>query len=133
MNGLEAAEPSKVRNYEYWDMAAPVTFDRGWVLLRYNLGCEVTMAGKRRFTVGDCVRIPDGRIGRVRAVESGRYRVRVQRHTSKTHQFLLLGASELSRVACPAGWMSPDGYRRYLEPTLAKMRARQRAARKRRR
>lgn len=86
----------------------------------------------RRFLVGDCVHVPDGRIGRVRAVESGSYRVRVQRATSKTHQFLLLRASELSRVECPRGWMSPDGYRRYLKPTLAKMRARQRAARKRR-
>jgi hypothetical protein len=81
-----------------------------------------------RFTVGDCVGVPDGRVGRVRAVEEGRYRIRVQRRTSKTHQFLLLRAGELTRVECPAGWMSPDGYRRYLKPTLAKMRARQRAA-----
>lgn len=80
----------------------------------------------RRFAVGDCVRVPDGRIGRVRAVEVGRYRVRVQRRTSKTHQFLLLRAGELARVDCPSGWMSPDGYRRYLEPTLAKLRERQR-------
>lgn len=81
-----------------------------------------------RFTVGDCVKVPDGRIGRVRAVEAGKYRVRVQRRTSRTHQFLLLRAAELSRVACPAGWMSPAGYRRYLRATLAKMRQRQRAA-----
>jgi hypothetical protein len=87
------------------------------------------MAG--RFTVGDCVRVPDGRVGRVRAVAAGRYRIRVRRHTSKTHQFLLLRASELHRVQCPAGWMSPDGYRRYLEPTLAKLRKRQRARKKR--
>lgn len=85
----------------------------------------------RRFAVGDCVRVPDGRIGRVRAVEAGAYRIRVQRRTSKTHQFLLLRAGELSRVQCPAGWMSPDGYRRYLKPTLAKLRQRQRAAKKR--
>lgn len=77
--------------------------------------------------------MPDGRIGRVRAVESGRYRVRVQRRTSKTHQFLTLRAAELKRVECPSGWMSPDGYRRYLKPTLAKMRARQRKAKKGRR
>lgn len=89
------------------------------------------MAG--RFSVGDCVKVPDGRIGRVRAVEAGRYRVRVQRRTSKTHQFLLLRAGELSRAECPAGWMSPDGYRRYLRTTLAKMRQRQRAAKGRRR
>jgi hypothetical protein len=87
----------------------------------------------RRFVVGDCVRVPDGRIGRVRAVElHARYRVRVQRRSSKTHQFLLLRAGELERVDCPKGWMSPDGLRRYLKPTLAKMRQRQRAAKKRR-
>ncbi|HEY2854325.1 MAG TPA: hypothetical protein VGJ18_15830 [Gemmatimonadaceae bacterium] len=85
----------------------------------------------RRFVVGDCVRVPDRRIGRVRAVLSGKYRVRVQRTTSKTHQFLVLTAAELRRVDCPKGWMSPDGYRRYLQPTLAKMRARERAATKR--
>jgi hypothetical protein len=86
----------------------------------------------RRFDVGDCVRVPDGRVGRVRAVEAGRYRVRVRRRTSATHQFLRLSAGELSRVQCPAGWMSPAGYRRYLRPTLAKLRQRQRAAKRRR-
>ena len=85
----------------------------------------------RRFMVGDCVRVPDGRVGRVRAVEAGHYRVRVQRRTSATHQFILLRAGELSRVKCPSGWMSPDGYRRYLKPTLAKLRQRQRADKKR--
>jgi hypothetical protein len=84
-----------------------------------------------RFTVGDCVRVPDGRIGRVRAVEKGGYRIRVQRRTSKTHQFLTLRARELTRVACPKGWMSPDGYRRYLKPTLAKLEKRQRKAKRR--
>ena len=83
----------------------------------------------RRFAVGDCVRVSDGRVGRVRAVEARQYRIRVQRRTSKTHQFLLLRASDLSRVECPPGWMSPDGYRRYLKPTLAKQRARQRKKR----
>ena len=85
----------------------------------------------RRFAVGDCVRVPDGRVGRVRALAAGQYRVRVQRRTSKTHQFLLLPAGELSRVECPSGWMSPDGYRRYLKPTLAKLRERQRKGGKR--
>jgi hypothetical protein len=84
-----------------------------------------------RFAVGDCVRVPDGRVGRVRAVEAGQYRIRVQRRTSKTHQFLLWRAGELSRVECPRGWMSPDGYRRYLKPTLAKQRERQRTRKKR--
>lgn len=80
----------------------------------------------RRFAVGDCVRVPDGRVGRVRALEGRAYRIRVQRRTSKTHQFLELRAGELARAECPKGWMSPDGYRRYLKPTLAKQRARQR-------
>jgi len=84
-----------------------------------------------RFTVGDCVRVADGRIGRVRAVEKGSYRVRVQRRTSKTHQFLTFRAGELTRVACPKGWMSPVGYRRYLKPTLAKLKKRQRRAKRR--
>ena len=86
----------------------------------------------RRFDVGDCVRVPDGRVGRVRAVEAGRYRVRVRRRTSATHQFLRLPAGKLTRVQCPAGWMSPTGYRRYLRPTLAKLRQRQRAAKRQR-
>jgi hypothetical protein len=38
--------------------------------------------------MGDCVRIPDGRIGRVREFSKGKYRVRVRRMTSATHQFL---------------------------------------------
>ena len=84
----------------------------------------------RRFTVGDCVRVPDGRIGRVRAVSSGHYRVRVQRRRSKTHQFLELRAGELAGVECPSGWMSPEGYRRYLKQTLAKARERERKKRK---
>jgi len=85
-----------------------------------------------RFAVGDCVRVPDGRVGRVRAVQGDGYRVRVRRRTSATHRFLLLRASELSRLDCPEGWMSPEGYRRYLKPTLAKLRQRQRARRARR-
>jgi hypothetical protein len=84
------------------------------------------MAGTWR--VGDCVRIPDGRIGRVREVSGGRYRVRVRRTTSATHQFLTFAAKDLKRADCPKGWMSPEGYARYLKATLAKMRQR-RAAR----
>ena len=78
----------------------------------------------RKFSVGDCVRIPDGRIGRVREVGK-RYRVRVRRKTSATHQFLVLSASDLRKVDCPQSWMSSAGYVRYLEVTLAKMRQRQ--------
>jgi hypothetical protein len=78
----------------------------------------------RAFQEGDCVRLPDGRIGRVRGVSGGRYRVRVRRTTSATHQFLMFAAKELKRVDCPKGWMSPEGYLRYLNVTLAKMRQR---------
>ncbi len=74
--------------------------------------------------LGDCVRIPDGRIGRVRAVRRDGYRVRVRRKTSQTHQFLVFAAKDLQRVDCPKGWMSPSGYMRYLRVTLAKMRQR---------
>ncbi len=77
-----------------------------------------------KFGVGDCVRVPDGRIGRVRARVGREFRVRVRRRTSDTHQFLLLAPSRLRAVECPKGWMSPAGYRRYLRPTLAKLRAR---------
>jgi hypothetical protein len=37
----------------------------------------------------------------------------------------MLDGREAERVDCPKGWMSPDGYARYLETTLAKMRQRQ--------
>lgn len=74
---------------------------------------------------GDCVRIPDGRLGRVRAAVGDAYRVRVRRKTSQSHQFLMLAAGDLRRVDCPKGWMSPAGYLRYWRVTLAKMRQRQ--------
>ncbi len=79
----------------------------------------------RSFRVGDCVRTPDGRVGRVRDITGGKYRVRVRRATSATHHFLVFSARELQRVECPKGWMSPEGYARYLKVTLAKMRQRQ--------
>jgi len=78
----------------------------------------------RTFRVGDCVRIPDGRIGRVREVSGREFRVRVQRTTSATHQFLIFAAKDLKCVSCPKGWMSPDGYVRYLTVTLANQRHR---------
>ena len=84
-----------------------------------------------KFQVGDCVRVPDGRIGRVRARVGRDFRVRVRRLTSATHQFLLLPSSQLRAMECPKGWMSPAGYRRYLGPTLAKLRARARARKSR--
>jgi hypothetical protein len=84
----------------------------------------------RTFRIGDCVRSPDGRIGRVRGVSGGKCRVRVRRATSATHQFLMFAAPDLQRLDCPKGWMSPDGYVRYLKVTLAKMRQRQARSRK---
>ncbi|HOK53002.1 MAG TPA: hypothetical protein PLZ21_03655 [Armatimonadota bacterium] len=76
---------------------------------------------------GDCVKIPDGRIGRVREVTEKQVKVRVRRKTSNTHQFLLFTPDELEQVECPAGWMSPEGYNRYLEATLAKMQERKKS------
>ncbi len=73
---------------------------------------------------GDCVKIPDGRIGRVRDWTGASYRVRVRRKTSQTHQFLIYPQNKLVKVPCPQGWMSPEGYNRYLETTLRKMRQR---------
>ena len=74
-----------------------------------------------KIQAGDCVRIPDGRIGRVRDVSAERCRVRVRRPTGGSHQFLFFQIRELERTACPKGWMSPEGYNRYLRVTLAKM------------
>jgi len=40
--------------------------------------------------IGDCVKIPDGRTGRVRAKKGTLWEVRVKRETSETHKFILL-------------------------------------------
>ena len=74
----------------------------------------------------ECVRLPDGRIGRVRGRRGAFLRVRVRRATSNTHQFVSCPPEKLTCVPCPKGWMSPTGYRRYLKVTLRKMRERQR-------
>jgi hypothetical protein len=71
--------------------------------------------------LGDCVKIPDGRIGRVRAKEGNQWEIRVKRDTSDTHKFILFKASELKVVPCPKGWMSREGYNNYLRITLKKM------------
>jgi len=73
---------------------------------------------------GDCVQLSDGRVGRVRRKSGDFYKVRVRRKTSDTHQFVACRAADLERIACPKGWMSTVGYRRYLRATLAKMRQR---------
>ncbi len=77
---------------------------------------------------GDCVKLPDGRVARVREGARGTYRVRVRRKTSKTHQFLKFPGAKLRKVPCPKGWMSPAGYERYLKVTLEKARERARKA-----
>jgi hypothetical protein len=77
-----------------------------------------------RIRTGDCVRIPDGRIARVRETVRGKYKVRVRRKASKTHQFLILPVDQLELVDCPKGWMGREGYNRYLKITLAKMKKR---------
>lgn len=84
----------------------------------------------RSIRVADCVRLPDGRVGRVRARSSGEVLIRVRRKTSPTHQFLRLPAGKLRRMDCPEGWMRPQGYARYLRVTLAKMRKRRASKRR---
>ena len=79
-----------------------------------------------KIELGDCVKIPDGRIARVRDKVNGTYRVRVLRKTSKTHQFIEFQPEELIKVSCPKGWMSPEGYNRYLKITLEKLKLRSR-------
>jgi hypothetical protein len=48
----------------------------------------------------------------------------VRRTTGKSHQFLDVPAADLEKVDCPKGWMSPEGYNRYLKTTLTKQRER---------
>lgn len=79
----------------------------------------------KKIVIGGCVRVPDGRIGRVREKVGSRYKIRLRRKTSDTHQFLLFDPRELVPVECPKGWMSTEGYNRYLKKTLAKMQERQ--------
>lgn len=74
---------------------------------------------------GICVKLPDKRIGRVRAKnKKGEWQVRLKRKTSESHQFLYFKPSELKVVDCPKGWMSVEGYNNYLKKTLAKMKQR---------
>jgi len=75
---------------------------------------------------GICVKIPDGRIGRVREFDKQKkkWKVRVKRSTSNTHQFLYFTKVELTVVSCPSGWMSVDGYNNYVKITLQKMKQR---------
>jgi hypothetical protein len=83
----------------------------------------------KSIVIGGCVKIPDGRIGRVRERINNRYKVRVRRKSSASHQFLSFDAAELKPIDCPKGWMSVEGYKRYLKLTLAKMKIRKKAKR----
>lgn len=74
---------------------------------------------------GDCVNIPDGRTGRLRETIGLKYKVRIRRATNKSHQFLLFSAGKLEKAICPKGWMSSEGYNRYLKKTMAKMHQRE--------
>lgn len=78
----------------------------------------------KSIAIGSCVQVPDGRIGRVREQFNDQYKIRLRRKTGVSHQFLLFTAQELKQVDCPKGWMSVDGYNRYLKKTLAKMKKR---------
>lgn len=64
------------------------------------------------FRRGECVRVPDGRPGRVREARGERVRVRVRRRGGTTDELLDLAPSELRGIDPPAGWMSPEGYNR---------------------
>ena len=77
-----------------------------------------------KITVGDCVRVPGGRLGRVRARVAAGWRVRVRRHSGTSNEFLVLLPSQMRRIPTPKGWMTPIGYRRYLKATLARLRLR---------
>jgi hypothetical protein len=72
-------------------------------------------------TSGCCVKLKDGRIGRVREFKSGLWKIRVKRFTSNTHQFVYLKRSDIKIVKCPDGWMSVNGYNNYVRKTLKKM------------
>jgi len=70
---------------------------------------EEAMAQLQR---GECVRLTDGRPGRVRQKVGGKFRVRVRRAGGKTDELLLLGRREIEKIDPPSGWMSVEGYNR---------------------
>jgi hypothetical protein len=69
---------------------------------------------KKNIYPGDCVKISDERIAGVRAIDKGIYNIRGRRKTSQSHQFLVFQKEELEKITCPKGWMSLEGYNRYL-------------------
>lgn len=59
---------------------------------------------------GDCVRIPDGRPGRVREREGAKFLVRVRRRGQTSNELLLFGSRDLRKIEPPSGWMTAEGY-----------------------
>lgn len=78
-----------------------------------------------RIQPGYCVRLPDGRLGRVREVTAGGCKVRVRRPSGRSNTFLDFAESYLEVATCPKGWMSPIGYLRYLTGVHIALRKRQ--------
>jgi hypothetical protein len=76
---------------------------------------------------GACVKMPDGRIGRARGLDKKlrKWKIRVKRSTSNSHEFIYVKGSELVVVDCPKGWMSIIGYNNYVKVTLFKMKERE--------
>lgn len=71
---------------------------------------------------GECVRVPDGRPGRVRAHRSGKFSVRVRRAGKTTDELLTFAGTQLKRIDPPDGWMSPEGYNRRVAALRRRMR-----------
>ncbi len=65
-----------------------------------------------------CVRLPDGRVGRVREHVGDALRVRVRRTMSISQQFVLTKTAQVERICCP------EGYNRYLTVSLKRMHGR---------
>src|SRR4051812_34458653 len=67
----------------------------GWGLLAAGGRiCTRSLVMATSIRPGDCVRLRDGRAARVRESVDDKYRVRVRRATSKSHQFLTLTSDE---------------------------------------
>jgi hypothetical protein len=78
---------------------------------------------------GECVRVPDGRPGRIRGRRGGKFSVRVRRRGGTADELLLLSPRELEPIDPPAGWMSVKGYVRRTAAARRNARARRGAAR----
>lgn len=82
---------------------------------------ESRRSGFRR---GDCVRIPDGRPGRVRDARGDTIHVRVRRRGGTIDDVLELAPADLSGIDPPAGWMTPEGYNRRVAAARRRAKAR---------